>query len=47
MEKVLCPYCGQPMKKTAMTETLKDGTRIVIYACPNRSGCGAIIKRNE
>lgn len=45
MATVYCPNCGQPMRKTAMTETLPNGKRIVIYVCPNQSGCKTIYRK--
>lgn len=37
-----CPFCGLPMRRMAVTE--KSGKKVIIYACPNRSGCGAIVQ---
>ncbi len=46
-KEVLCPNCGLPMIKIAVSETQSNGKRIVSYACPNHSGCGTVIRREE
>lgn len=40
-----CPFCGLLMRRLAVNE--KNGRKIVVYACPNQSGCGAIVKETE
>jgi hypothetical protein len=45
--QVLCPNCKLPMKKIAVSETKQNGKKIVSYACPNHSGCGTVIRREE
>lgn len=47
MEKVYCPKCGQPMRRSASTETQRNGKRIIVYVCPNSWGCGAIVRKEE
>ncbi|HWP80253.1 MAG TPA: hypothetical protein VN446_06380 [Candidatus Acidoferrum sp.] len=46
-KEVTCPHCGLPMRKLATSQTLPNGKRIVSYACPNHSGCGTVIRREE
>lgn len=47
MKTVYCPNCGQPMEGGCISEVLEDGTRIYVYFCPNRSGCGTIVREKE
>lgn len=47
MEKVLCPKCGQPMQKSAVTEVGSGGKRITVYVCPNRWGCGTVLQKES
>lgn len=47
MEKILCPKCGLPMRKVAVSATLPNGKKKVVYTCPNKAACGAICTRFE
>lgn len=47
MEKVFCPKCGQPMRKSSLSQVQSNGKHIVVYVCPNSWGCGTIVRREK
>lgn len=47
MDKVMCPNCGQPMRKSALSEVQGNGKRIAVYVCPNSWGCGTVVRKEE
>ena len=47
MSQVYCPKCGQPMRKSSISEVKRNGKRIVIYVCPNSWGSGTIVREEE
>ena len=47
MAKVLCPKCGQVMNKSSLSEVHSNGKRIAVYVCPNKWGCGTVVRREE
>lgn len=47
MEKVVCPNCGQLMRRSALSEVQGNGKRIAVYVCPNSWGCGTVVQKEE
>lgn len=47
MEKMVCPNCGQLMRRSALSEVKDNGKRIAVYVCPNSWSCGAIVRKEE
>lgn len=44
MTKEYCPNCGQPMNLAAKVYD-SHGNWILIYTCPNKFGCGTVVRK--